>query len=35
VVSWLQDDQGMLITTSPLRDAALRTTTVGLREVTP
>ncbi|MEO6411112.1 MAG: DUF5719 family protein [Pedococcus sp.] len=34
VVSWLDDGQGRLITATPLRDAALRTTTVGLREVT-
>ena len=34
VVAWVNDDLGTLITTTPLRDAALRTTTVGLREVT-
>ncbi len=34
VVSVLNDSQGQLITTVPLRDAVLRTTTVGLREVT-
>jgi hypothetical protein len=34
VVSWLDDGQGRLITATPLRDAALRTTTIGLREVT-
>jgi hypothetical protein len=34
VVSVLNDPQGQLITTVPLRDAVLRTTTVGLREVT-
>ncbi|TPG19225.1 DUF5719 family protein [Pedococcus bigeumensis] len=33
VVSWLDDAQGRLITATPLRDTALRTTTVGLREV--
>jgi hypothetical protein len=35
VVSWLDDAQGRLITATPLRDTALRTTTVGLREVSP
>lgn len=35
VVASLTDGQGTLISTTPLRDAALRTTTVGLREVTP
>jgi hypothetical protein len=34
VVSLLDDSLGQLISTAPLRDAALRTTTVGLREVT-
>lgn len=34
VVAWVADGQGTLITTTPLHDAALRTTTVGLREVT-
>ncbi len=33
VISWLVDDQGVLLTTTPLLDSALRTTTVGLREV--
>lgn len=33
VVAWLDDAQGTLITTTPLHDAALRTSTVGLREV--
>jgi hypothetical protein len=35
VVSLFDDASGQLITTTPLRDTALRTTTVGLREVTP
>jgi hypothetical protein len=35
VVSWLQDAQGGLISTVPLRDAVLRTTTISLRQVTP
>ena len=35
VVSLFDDAVGQLISTTPLRDAALRTTTVGLREVTP
>lgn len=34
VVTWVNDSQGTLLTTTPLHDAALRTTTVGLREVT-
>ena len=34
VVAWVADAQGTLITTTPLHDAAVRTTTVGLREVT-
>jgi hypothetical protein len=34
VVSVIEDAKGQLISTTPLRDAALRTTTVGLREVT-
>ena len=34
VVSSLEDGQGTLITTTALHDAALRTTTVGLREAT-
>ncbi|GAB3066010.1 DUF5719 family protein [Pedococcus soli] len=33
VVSTLTDAVGTLVTTTPLRDTALRTTTVGLREV--
>ena len=33
VVSTLADASGTLVTTTPLRDTALRTTTVGLREV--
>lgn len=35
VISMVQDAEGRLITVTPLRDAALRTTSVGLREVTP
>ena len=34
VISLLHDDQGSLISVTPLRDTALRTTSVGLREVT-
>jgi hypothetical protein len=34
VVAWVNDALGILITTTPLHDAALRITTVGLREVT-
>ena len=34
VISLLHDDQGLLISVTPLRDTVLRTTSVGLREVT-
>ena len=33
VVSWLNDQSGVLITSTPLLDAPLRTSSVGLREV--
>ena len=33
VVSWVTDAQGVLISTVPLRDAILRTTSIALREV--
>jgi hypothetical protein len=35
VVTVVDDDQGRLISITPLRDATLRTTSVGLREVAP
>lgn len=35
VVSWLTDPQGMMVSTAPLTDALLRTTSVGLRQVGP
>jgi hypothetical protein len=35
VVSWVNDAQGTLFTSTPLRDSALRTTTPGLRPATP
>jgi hypothetical protein len=35
VLSWTKDAQGTLITATPLQDAVLHTTTVGLRDVTP
>jgi hypothetical protein len=34
VVSWVTDPQGVLISTVPLRDAVLRTTSIALREAT-
>lgn len=35
VISMVQDAEGRLISVTPLRDAALRTTSIGLREVAP
>jgi hypothetical protein len=33
VESWITDGTGTLITSTPLLDSALRTTTVGVRQV--
>jgi hypothetical protein len=35
VITQLADTQGTLISVVPLRDAVLRTTSIGLREVAP